>query len=132
MMLSYLARLARDRRGAPTIEIAFALPVLVALLLGVFEFGRLFFTWSSIQYAAEQTGRFAMSKPAATATELTDFLKTKLPGIAVSTVAVNVTPEIDAGVNYMVIVARVHFSFISLFPIDAIDLEGRSRVPMVI
>jgi hypothetical protein len=47
-------------------------------------------------------------------------------------VAVDVAPETDTGVNYMVIVARVHFSFMSIFPIDAVDLEGRSRVPMVI
>jgi Flp pilus assembly protein TadG len=131
-MLFKAARLLRDRRGATTVEIGFTLPIFLALLLGTFEFGRLFFTWSTIQYATEQTGRFAMSKPAATASELSTYLKTRLPGIVASMVAVNVTPETDAGVNYMVIVARVHFSFMSIFPIDAVDLEGRSRVPMVI
>jgi Flp pilus assembly protein TadG len=127
-----LFRLIRDRRGATTIEIAFALPILIALLLGVFEFGRLFFTWSTIQYATEQTGRFAMSKPSATASELTNYLKTKLPGLVANSVAINVAAETDAGVKYMVIVARVHFSFVSIFPINPLDLEGRSRVPMVI
>lgn len=131
-MLSRAARLLRDRRGASTVEIAFALPIFVALLLGAFEFGRLFFTWSTIQYATEQTGRFAMSKPAATASELSTYLKTRLPGIVANTVAIDVAPEADAGVNYMVIVARVHFSFMSIFPITPVDLEGRSRVPMVI
>lgn len=125
-------RLLRNRDGASTIEIAFALPILIALLLGAFEFGRLFFTWSTIQYAAEQTGRYAMGKPSSTTTELTNFLKTKLPGLVANSVAVNVSPESDSGVNYMVIVARVHFTFLSIFPINAVDLEGRSRVPMVI
>jgi Flp pilus assembly protein TadG len=127
-----LRRLLRNRDGASTIEIAFALPVLIALLLGAFEFGRLFFTWSTIQYAAEQTGRFAMGKPSATTTELASFLKTKLPGLVSNSVAVDVSPESDSGVTYMVIIARVHFTFLSVFPINAVDLEGRSRVPMVI
>ena len=132
MTMRAMLRLLRNREGVASIEIAFALPVFIALLLGTVEFGRLFFTWSTIQYAAEQTGRYAMGKPSATATELTDFLKAKLPGLVSSSVAVNVSPESDSGVNYMVIVARVHFTFLSVFPINAVDLEGRSRVPMVI
>ena len=44
---------------------------------------------------------------------------------------ISVTSESAAGVPYMVIVARVSFSFIGIFPISPIDLEGRSRVPMV-
>jgi Flp pilus assembly protein TadG len=127
-----LRRLLKNRDGASTIEIAFALPILIALLLGAFEFGRLFFTWSTIQFAAEQTGRYAMGKPSATTTELTNFLKTRLPGLVSNSVAVNVSPESDSGVTYMVIVARVHFTFLNIFPINAVDLEGRSRVPMVI
>ncbi|HEX2115238.1 MAG TPA: TadE/TadG family type IV pilus assembly protein [Alphaproteobacteria bacterium] len=130
-MYAGILQLARDRRGASTIELAFALPVFVVLLIGIFEFGRLFLTWSTIQYAAEQTGRFAMSRPNATAPELTAFLKEHIHGVARSSVVISVTPETEAGVPYMVIVARVNFSFIGLFPIGPIDLEGRSRVPTV-
>ena len=131
-MLSGLTRLWRDKRGGSTIEIAFALPVFATLLLGSLEFGRLFFTWSTIQYATEQAGRFAMSKPAATETELSDHLRGNLPGVVASGVTITVTPEVDNGVNYVVIVARVHFAFISIVPLDALDIEGRQRVPMVI
>lgn len=131
-MLSGLTRLWRDKRGGSTIEIAFALPVFATLLLGSLEFGRLFFTWSTIQYATEQAGRFAMSKPAATADELSSHLRENLPGVVANGVTITVTPEVDNGVNYMVIVASVHFSFISIIPLDALDIEGRSRVPMVI
>jgi Flp pilus assembly protein TadG len=125
-------QLLSNRGGASAVEFAFAFPALVALLLGIFEFGRLFFTWSTIQYATEQTGRYAMGNPSATATELVSFLKTNLPGLVASSVAVHVSPESDSGVNYVVIVARVHFTFLGVFPISAVDLEGRSRVPMVV
>lgn len=131
-MVSRLLRMLRDRRGTSAVEFAFAMPVLIMLLMGVFEFGRLFWTWTTIQYAAEQTGRFAMSKPTATPGELTTYLRTKLPGVSSAAVDINVSPETVDGVNYMVIVTRFNFSFLSLFPISPVDLEGRSRVPMVI
>jgi len=131
-MLAGLIRLWRDERGGSMIEIAFALPVFATLLLGSLEFGRLFFTWSTIQYATEQTGRFAMAKPASTADELSSHLRENLPGVVASGVTITVTPETDSGLNYVVIVARVHFAFISILPINALDIEGRSRVPMVI
>jgi Flp pilus assembly protein TadG len=132
MMILRALRLFRDRRGASAVEFAFAMPVLIMLLVGVFEFGRLFWTWTTIQYAAEQTGRFAMSKPTATPAELIAYLRNKLPGVSSGAVDISVSPETVDGVNYMLIITRFNFSFLSLFPIDPVDLEGRSRVPMVI
>jgi Flp pilus assembly protein TadG len=132
MMMSRLLRMLRDRRGVSAVEFAFAMPVLIMMLIGVFEFGRLFWTWTTLQYAAEQTGRFAMSNPTATPAELTTYLKSKLPGVKSTSVAINVSPETVDGINYMVIVTRFNFSFLSLLPINQVDLEGRSRVPMVI
>jgi hypothetical protein len=42
------------------------------------------------------------------------------------------TPETVGGVNYVTIQATYTFSFFSLVPVAPIDLEGRSRVPVVI
>lgn len=126
-----LGRLFGDRGGGAAVQFAFALPILITLLLGGMEFGRLFWTWTTIQYAAEETGRYAMGKPSATASELTTYLRGKLPGMDASTIDVVITPETVGGVNYMNIVAQFHFSFLSLFPIAPVDLQGRSRVPVV-
>lgn len=132
MTMLRILRTLRDRRGASAVEFAFAMPVLIVLLIGVFEFGRLFWTWTTLQYAAEQTGRYAMSKPTATAADLTTYLRSRLPGVRSAAVVVDVSPETVDGIDYMVIVTRINYSFLSLLPINPVDLEGRSRVPMVI
>src|SRR5579862_1512890 len=52
-----LLRLARAREGVEAIEFAIVLPVLLLFLLGCIEFGRLFWTQSELQYAAEAAAR---------------------------------------------------------------------------
>src|SRR5579862_4836335 len=53
----FLVRLARAREGIEALEFAIILPVLLLFLLGCIEFGRLFWTQSELQYAAEAAAR---------------------------------------------------------------------------
>src|SRR6266853_6656589 len=53
----FLVRLARAREGIEALEFAIILPVLMLFLLGCIEFGRLFWTQSELQYAAEAAAR---------------------------------------------------------------------------
>jgi Flp pilus assembly protein TadG len=55
-------QLIRDDLGAAAVEFALTVPVLLLLLLGVSEFGRLLWTQNSIQYAVEQAARCAAFK----------------------------------------------------------------------
>jgi Flp pilus assembly protein TadG len=48
-----------ERRGNTAVEFAFLLPVLLLMLLGIVEFGRLLWTQSSLQHAAEAAARYA-------------------------------------------------------------------------
>jgi hypothetical protein len=104
---------------------------MITLMLGIFEFGRAYWVWTTIQYAAEETGRYAMSRPSSTAAELVNYLKTRAPGLAPTTLVIQVVPETVSGVPYMHIRARYPFSFIGLVPVGLLNLEGRSRVPVV-
>ena len=52
-----LLRLARAREGVEAIEFAIVLPVMVLFLLGCIEFGRLYWTQSELQFAAEAAAR---------------------------------------------------------------------------
>ncbi len=130
-MRALLRRCLGDRHGGTAVEFAMVLPILVTLLLGVFEFGRLFWSWSTIQYATEEAGRYAMLNPTASESTIADFLKGRLTGISASTVDVQLVPETDGSFNYTLIVAKVHFAFLSLIPFTPVDIEGRSRVPRV-
>ena len=54
-----LRRLFKARDGAEAIEFALVSIPLVLFLMGVVEFGRLYWTQSDLQYAAEATARCA-------------------------------------------------------------------------
>jgi Flp pilus assembly protein TadG len=55
-------RFSCDAAGSAAVEFALTIPVLLLLLLGIAEFGRLMWTQNSIQYAVEQAARCAAFK----------------------------------------------------------------------
>lgn len=48
------------QQGVETVEFAFAFTILIVLLLGIFEFGRLLFTWNSAVEATRRGARLAI------------------------------------------------------------------------
>jgi Flp pilus assembly protein TadG len=59
-----LRRLFGAREGAAAVEAALTLPVLLMLLLGVIEFGRLGFVRAGLNYAVQEGARCAAVRPA--------------------------------------------------------------------
>jgi Flp pilus assembly protein TadG len=49
----------RNERGTAMVELTFALPLLVVMLFGVMEFGRLFVEWQIVQSSARSGARSA-------------------------------------------------------------------------
>jgi Flp pilus assembly protein TadG len=80
-MKPHWMRLRRDDRGAALIEMAFTLPLLLLISIGIIEFGRAFQTWQILTNAAREGARVAV-----------------LPGVDDSMVAARVTEYIQAGV----------------------------------
>jgi Flp pilus assembly protein TadG len=74
-------RWRRDDRGTALIEMAFTLPLLLLISLGIIEFGRAFQTWQILTNAAREGARVAV-----------------LPGMSDSMVTARVQEYIDAGV----------------------------------
>ena len=56
-MIARLARLARDRRGATLVEFALICPVLLLMLLGLFDMGYNYYVQSQLQGAIQQAAR---------------------------------------------------------------------------
>src|SRR5512140_3187751 len=54
-------RRARSRRGQTLVEFALTLPVLLLLLFGIIEFGRIFQAWVTLQNAARTAVRYAIT-----------------------------------------------------------------------
>ena len=51
----------RGRRGQTLVEFALTLPLLLLLLLGIIEFGRIFQAWVTLQNAARTAARYAVT-----------------------------------------------------------------------
>jgi Flp pilus assembly protein TadG len=74
-------RLRRDQRGTALIEMAFTLPLLLLISVGIIEFGRAFQTWQVLTNAAREGARVAV-----------------LPGYSDAMVTSRVQQYIQAGV----------------------------------
>jgi Flp pilus assembly protein TadG len=80
-MRPHWMRLRRDDRGAALLEMAFTLPLLLLISVGILEFGRAFQTWQIVTNAAREGARVAV-----------------LPGIDDSMVTARVQQYVQAGV----------------------------------
>lgn len=122
-----LGRLARDRRGIAAVEFALLAPVFLGLLLGAVETGRLLWTRSVLQFAAEEAARYALVRTDATSAEIEAIARSNLIGTGTAPVnltVVNTADEVD-------IQATQNFTFLAqgLLPFGPVLLEGSSRMP---
>ena len=86
-----LRRLARDRTGATAAVFALVLPIFIAMVIGLFQFGWTQHCASSLRFALEQAGRSLMLNPSLTQAQLKTMVQSKLAVGADP----NVTVELD-------------------------------------
>jgi Flp pilus assembly protein TadG len=123
-------RLFLDRRGGLAIEMALVIPVFLALVIGVVEFGRVLAIRSSLQYAVEEAARYAMVRQTLDASKLTTLVKDRVAAADTENVAVAVSDEVSGGVKYWKISASYSVTMVtSMFGIGPITLTGASRIP---
>ncbi|MGL4550139.1 MAG: TadE/TadG family type IV pilus assembly protein [Gemmataceae bacterium] len=71
----------RRRTGTALIEFAFVVPVLFLILLGIFEYARLLFTWQLLHNAAREGARYAVvSVETATTAQVRAYVNEYLAG----------------------------------------------------
>lgn len=83
-------RLLSCRRGAVSVEAAIIFPVMIALVMGVTEFGLLIFTFSSMQTAAREVTR-QMSVNFTTQAAAEAAVRARLPNWSAAAADVSVT-----------------------------------------
>ena len=121
-----------DRRGAAAAEFALILPILLLMVFGVIEFGRMFWIKNSIQFAVEEAGRYAMVNASATSGELEAYAESKIYGMDPSDITFTITSESSGGTDFVSITGTYQFvTLIPVIPIDPIDLDAKSRVPLI-
>ena len=113
------------------VEAAFVLPVFLVFCLGTVEFGRLYWIRNSLQYSAEQTGRYAIAHEDSSASDLESVMAGDFGSVANGALNVNVCGDTQGSDNYVTITATYQFDFLTgLVPLRPLTLEGKSRVPL--
>ncbi|MEO5337542.1 MAG: pilus assembly protein [Magnetospirillum sp. WYHS-4] len=131
---SLLRAVGRCRKGATALEFALVAPVFLAMVFGIFEVGRAMWIKSVLQYALEETTRYAIVNTSASMATLQTYAKSKMAESFVDSGAVTVplpATSIVAGVTYVSITASYSFnSVIPIAGIPTINLQAKSMVPL--
>jgi Flp pilus assembly protein TadG len=142
-----LGRWRAATSGATAIEFAIVLPVFLAVIMGIMEFGRMFWVQSTLQHSVEQTARLAMAEYTRESFTNANFstwfstwetsLQTDAPsevfGFDPSAITFTATTSTVSAIDYVSIDASYSFSFI--FPVipgtSSIGLTALSKTPLV-
>ena len=124
-MTRNVVRLRRDTRGTALLEMALALPLMLLVAAGIFEFGRAYQTWQIITNAAREGARIAVL-PGTTDSMVTDRVRTymsdgQLSDSAAATVAIQRDATIAMGAGTATasrITVSYPFTFVMLQPIS--------------
>ncbi len=131
-MRSPLGRFLASKRGAAAVELAVAAPVLVLVLFGLLDTGRMLWINHTLQDAADGTARYALvnriSDPAALAARMTE----RLVASAGADASVVVVPRVENGIAFVEITGTLPFLPLGgMIGIPAVTLSGRAVIPIV-
>lgn len=114
----------RGERGAALLETAIALPMVLLVSVGIFEFGRAFQTWQVITNAAREGARVAvLPNPVAGSVEtrvMSYLTAGQLPNAAAASVNVNRNASMSIGAtnaSASVVTVQYPFNFVVLNPV---------------
>lgn len=105
----------RDERGQSLVETALILPVLLLLLVGILDFGRIMYSYAHLHMAAQETVR--MGGLGNNDTEITSFAKDYVQLQKVDQLKINISPgdsSRDAG-DYVTVKLEYPFQFFTPF-----------------
>lgn len=117
-------------RGATAVEFALVAPIFLLFVLGIIDLGRLFFVKNLMQYATEQTARYAMVNPTATNIQLETYADDEIASLFTG-VTFNADTETIDGVEFITITASYTFNYVMPFiTLGDVPLSAKSRTPV--
>lgn len=128
-MSTKLCRIARMRKapeGAAAVEFAVILPIFLLLMLGIIDFGNLFYQMHAVNEAARAAARYATTHQnlAGISTDVTNFVQTNYG----DQFQVSVSPPVSKGNITVTVTTTVTIStpiISSFFPSNPYTVTGR-------
>jgi Flp pilus assembly protein TadG len=125
-MLRALSKLiGRDTSGNSAVEFAIVGPVFILILLAIVDFGRLLFVRSSMHYAVEEAGRYAMVYSTADKSTIETYAKTRVYGLDPTALTLTATVN-SPSAGYVTITSDYTFNFMFQVMLPS----GMGSVPM--
>ena len=87
---SFGRRFGKGEGGATAVEFALIFPLFIGLLIGIFEFSRMMFVVSSVQYSVDRAARMVVIDPSVSASDVEADIQNLLAVSNSPTVALSV------------------------------------------
>lgn len=105
------ARLAENRSGGSAVEFAILGPVLLSLLLGAIDVGRMFYVRQGLEYATEQGARYYALNATSASSAITTYLQGQMPGGMGTGVSVAYTDTTSCNGNAAVTCTKIEATY---------------------
>jgi len=131
--VSWIRAIRQCRRGAAAVEFAFVAPIFLLIVLGTVEVSRALWVKASMQFAVEETARYALVNTGSSMVTLETYAATELAssGFNDANVVFDAVTDTKDGVNFVTISATYDFNLVSgLVPFDDLELLATTRVPL--
>lgn len=128
-----ISRLRKSDGGVAAVEFAILSPLLIIMIVGVMETGRMLYTRASLQSGLEVAGRYAMVHPNATESELVEvaYGDLKIKGSGGEDPTFSADTETVGGQDFLVLTATLsHQVLIPLMDWDEMELSAETFIPI--
>ena len=128
---SRLVRLWHDRRGAAAVEFAIISTVLIALCVGVVDFGRTLYVKNQLSFLADKAARKVLISPDITDTLLNSELLADFTAGTADDLTVTVSTDTVDGIPFRIITIAYPITlFVPNLASDTLQLDVTRRVPV--
>lgn len=115
------------RQATALLEFAFLLPVFLAMMVGIMEFGRAMWIRQTLQYAVESASRTALADSSLSTSSISGTVTSDLIGLQGVVPVVTVT----SSATQITVFASYNFTFLvpGLLPFGPLTLTAQSNLP---
>lgn len=131
--MKILHLIKKSESGVAAVEFALIAPIFFMMIFGIIDMGRVYWLISSMEYAVEGAGRYAMLNTSATSQQVIEEAQDNLYVINQNSVTFTTSTSSSSGINYMTIQAQASFNFLppAMFNYGTIALTRTATVPLL-